>query len=176
VSIPAALVAGDKWQWDTDYGDYPQPTWDGTAYFENADHAFSVAASANGTLHRFAETAVNTAALKAGRYYVQVRVTDGTSPTIVESGWCNVKADPASAAKVDHRTWARRTLDAIEAFLEGNATTAQQSMSIQGRSISRWSIAELMQFRNDLRGEVRAEEQGLAAGLGRDIKVRYGSP
>jgi hypothetical protein len=33
-----------------------------------------------------------------------------------------------------------------------------------------------MKFRDQLRGEVRTEEQGSAAGLGRNIKVRYGRP
>jgi hypothetical protein len=105
-----------------------------------------------------------------------VRVTDGTSVHVVETGWCEVEPDPASAQKVDHRSWARRTLDAIEAFLEGNATTAQQAITIGGRSISRWSLPELMQWRDKLRAEVSTEEQGSAAGLGRDIKVRYGAP
>jgi hypothetical protein len=176
VNIPASLVAGDVWQWDAEYGDYPAGTWTATAYFQNASNEFNVASTANGTAHRFAAAASATDDFKAGRYYVQVRVTDGTSPATVETGWVQVIADPASEVKVDHRSWARRTLDAIEAFLEGNATTAQQSMSIAGRSISRWSIAELMQFRAQLRGEVRTEEQGSAAGLGRNIKVRYGRP
>lgn len=105
---------------------------------------------------------------------MQVRVAYSGESFVVESGWVEVKPDPASSVKFDHRSWARRTLDAVEAFLEGNATTAQQSMSIAGRSISRWSIAELTQLRNDLRAEVRTEEQGSRAGLGRDIKVRYG--
>ena len=176
LNIPSSLVAGDTWQWDADYGDYPQPTWGATAYFQNSSNEFTVGAVANGTAHRFSTSAATSAALKAGSYYVQVRVTDGTSPAIVESGWCTVKADPASAGKVDYRSWARRTLDAIEAFLEGNATTAQQAISIAGRSISRWSMPELMQFRNELRAEVRTEEQAEQAGVGRDIKVRFGSP
>lgn len=175
MTLPSTLIAGDTWSWDADYGDYPAGTWTATAYFENSAESFSVSSTADGTTHDFAETAANSAALKAGRYYVQVRVVSGTSSATVESGWCEVKADPASAAKFDHRSWARRTLDAVEAFLEGNATTAQQSMSIAGRSISRWSIAELTQFRNELRAEVRTEEQGSRAGLGRDIKVRYGA-
>jgi hypothetical protein len=174
LNIPSTLTAGDTWEWDAEYGDYPADTWTATAYFENSAESFSVASSADGTTHVFAETAANTAALVAGKYYVQVRVTDGSEKFVVDSGWCEVQPDPASNVKHDHRSWSRRTLDAIEAFLEGNATTAQQSMSIAGRSISRWSIPELMQFRNELRAEVRTDESGSAAGLGRDIKVRYG--
>lgn len=174
--IPTSLIAGDTWEWEADYGDYPAGTWTATAYFENAAESFTVSSAASGTSHAFAETATNTAALVAGKYRVQVRVASGAERYVVETGWCEVVADPASNAKVDPRSWARRTLDAVEAFLEGNATTAQQSMSIAGRSISRWSIAELMQFRAQLRGEVRTEEHGSNAGLGRDIKVRYGAP
>lgn len=176
MNIPSELIAGDTWEWSADYGDYPAGTWTATAYFQNAAEEFSVSSTADGTSHLFAAAATATDDFKAGRYFVQVRVVSGSELYTVESGWCDVKADPASAVKVDHRSWARRTLEAVEAFLEGNATTAQQSMSIAGRSISRWSIAELMQFRNQLRAEVRTEEQGSAAGLGRNIKVRYGVP
>jgi hypothetical protein len=174
MNIPSTLTAGDTWSWSAEYGDYPATTWTATAYFENSAESFSVAASADGTSQAFAETAAITAALVAGKYFVQVRVTDGSEHFVVESGWCEVKPDPASGVKFDHRSWARQTLDAIEAFLKGNATTAQQSISIAGRSISRWSIPELTQFRNELRAEVRTDESGSAAGLGRDIKVRYG--
>lgn len=176
MNIPRSLVAGDTWQWDADYGDYPAPTWDATAHFENAAKAFTVSASPSGTAQRFAETAANTADFEAGRYYVQVRVTNGSASYTVETGWTDVQPNPASEVNYDHRSWAKRTLDAIEAFLEGNATTAQQSISIAGRSISRWSLAELTQFRNDLRNEVRTEERASAAGLGRNLKVRYGAP
>jgi len=172
LNIPTSLVCGDTWQWDADYGDYPRPTWTATAYFENAAESFSVASSANGTAQRFSAAATATDDFKAGRYFVSVRVTDGSSVYVAESGWCEVQPDPASSVKFDHRSWARRTLEAVEAFLEGNASTAQAAMSIAGRSISRWSLAELTQFRNELRGEVRTEEQGSNAGLGRDIKVR----
>lgn len=172
MNIPLALVAGDTWSWDADYGDYPAGTWTATAYFENAAESFSVAATASGTTHAFAAAATATDDFKTGRYHVTVRVTAGAESYVVESGWCDVTPDPASSVKFDHRSWARRTLEAIEAFLEGNASTAQAAMSIAGRSISRWSLAELSQFRKELRGEVRSEEQGSNAGLGRDIKVR----
>lgn len=171
---PSDLIAGTTWAWDRDYGDFPRPTWVATAYFDNADETFNVASSQNGTAQRFSETSAASSAHKAGRYRVRILVTDGTSTYEAESTWIDVEANPASSAKYDPRSWARRTLDAVEAFLEGNATTAQQSMSIQGRSLSRWSLAELQQFRNQLRAEVRTEEQGSNAGLGRDIKVRYG--
>lgn len=176
-AIPSELIAGDTWIFDRDYSDYPRPTWTATAYFENADGTFNVASTVSPaipTAQRFTIAAATTAIYAAGRYRVRVRVTDGTSTFTAESAWIDVALDPAKVGKQDPRSWARRTLDAIEAFLEGNASTAQQSMSVGGRSLSRWSLPELTQWRDRLRQEVRTEEQGSDAGLGRDIKVRYG--
>ena len=176
MTIPSSLTAGDTWSWTEDYGIYPADSWTALAYFENSAESFSVTATADGTAQEFAATSAETAVFVAGSYYVQVRVTDGSESFTVETGWCSVQANPASDVKHDHRSWARRTLDAVEAFLEGNASTAQQAMSIAGRSISRWSLADLLKFRAELRGEVRAEEQGASAGSGRDIKARYAAP
>lgn len=177
-TVPADLIAGDTWIFDRDYGDYPRPTWTATLYFENASGSFSVASTTStaiATAQRFTIAAATTAAYLPGRYRVRARVTDGTSTFSVDEGWVQVEVNPAKAGNQDLRSWARQTLDAIEAFLLGNASTAQQSMSVGGRSLSRWSLPELTQWRDKLRGEVRTEEQGSSAGLGRDIKVRFGN-
>lgn len=174
--LPTALIAGNTWQWDRDYADYPSPTWTATAYFEKHDKTFNVIGTQEGTAHRFTIAAATTATYPAGRYRVRVRVTDGSLVFIAESGYCEVEVDPAAAGTTDTRSWARRTLEAVEAFLEGNASTAQQAMTIAGRSISRWSLAELTQWRKDLRNEVQNEERGNNAGSGRNLKVRYGAP
>lgn len=175
-SIPSEFIAGDTWRWTRDFADYPAGTWTVTYYFENSAQTFNVAGVASGTSHDFTIAAAATAAYKPGRYYWSARATDGTIVETIagESGWIEVKVDPAAAGTKDRRSWARRTLEAVEAFLEGNASTAQASMSLGGRSLSRWSLAELQQWRNDLRQEVRTEEAGANAGLGRNIKVRFG--
>lgn len=172
-NVPSELLAGDTWRWTRDLTDHPAGTWTLTYYFENASEQFSALATADGTTHSVTVAAATTAPRKAGRYKWIARVTDGSIVETIESGWTDVLPDPASSTKHDPRSWARRTLDAVEAFLEGNATTAQQSVSIGGRSISRWSLPELRQWRDQLRQEVRTEEQADKAGLGRDIKVRF---
>ena len=173
-NTPSELTAGDTWRWTRDLADYPAGTWTLTYYFENRDDRFNAVASADGTTHSVSVAAATTADHKPGRYHWIARVTDGSIVETVESGWSEVLPNPATATKRDPRSWARRTLEAVEAFLEGNATTAQASVSIGGRSISRWSLPELTAFRNQLRQEVRTEEQGEQAGLGRDIRVRFG--
>src|SRR5689334_14971861 len=131
-TLPTELIAGNTWIWDRDYADYPQTTWSATAYFEKAGKTFNVAATANGTAQRFTIAAATTAGYPSGRYRLRIRVTDGSSVYIAESGWVDVQIDPAAAGTADPRSWARQTLDAIEAFLLGNASTAQAAMSING--------------------------------------------
>jgi hypothetical protein len=80
-----------------------------------------------------------------------------------------VLPDPASqGAGQDPRSHARKTLDAIEAVVEGRATKDQQAYTIGGRSLQRMPIKDLMYFRGVYRAEVYAEESRLT---GRGSKV-----
>lgn len=171
-SVPTELIAGDTWRWVRDLADYPAGTWTLTYYFENKDGSFSAVATADGSTHSVTVAAATTAAYKSGRYRWRARAVSSGIAETVEAGWLDVRIDPAATGNQDVRSWARRTLEAIEAFLEGNATTAQASLSIAGRSISRWSLPELRQWRTELRQEIRTEEAGANAGLGRNIRVR----
>lgn len=173
MTVPSSLTAGDTWEWTRDLADYPAGTWTLTYYFSKAGKQFSAAATADGTTHSVSVAAATTAPYPAGRYRWTARVTDGSDVFTVEDGWVYVAANPATDTS-DPRSLARQTLDAVECFLAGNASTAQASMTINGRSISRWTLQELRQWRDQLRAEVRAEEAGEAAGLGRNIKARFG--
>lgn len=174
MTLPTTLIAGDTWEWETEYGDYPAGTWTATAYFENSAESFSVSSTADGTTHVFAAAATATDDFKPGSYYVQVRVVSGGESYTVESRWVEVKPDPASSVKFDHRSTARKSLDQARALLLAMTETGIYSGSIAGRSYTREQLPQLYQLIRDLEAQVRLEEQGSAAGVGRDIKVRYG--
>jgi hypothetical protein len=170
--VPQELIAGDTWSWVRAFGDYPAPTWTVTYYFENKDKQFSAVATASGTDQLITITAATTSAYPAGRYRWYARAVNGAEAHTAESGWVEVTADPSASGVRDHRSWARRTLDAIEATLEGRASNDQLAMTINSRSISRTPISELTQWRDKLRQEVRADEDE-SGGAGRDIKVGF---
>jgi hypothetical protein len=79
-------------------------------------------------------------------------------------------------AGTDTRSDAERALAAIEATLSGKAGSAVQSYQINGRSLSSYSLAELIKLRELYRREVASERRaaGLADGRGsvRRIAVR----
>lgn len=171
-SIPAELIAGDTWRWTRSLGDYPATTWTATVYFENKDETFNAVGSASGSDFSFSIAAATSAGYKPGRYQWRLRVTDGSVTLTIESGWLNVLANPASTGKRDVRSWARRTLEAVEATLERKATADQLSMEIDGRHISRIPLAELKKFREELRSEIRDEDQASKSGRGRNVNAR----
>ncbi len=165
---PDQLTAGDTWRWTRELADYPAGTWTLTYYFENGDAVISAAASASGTTHSVTVTAATTAGYAPGRYRVFARVTDGTVTETTEAGWLDVLPDYAAAGKLDHRGWARRVLDALQAAYEGGADSDQLAMTIGGRSISRMSKAEL-------RAEIEAFERRVQRELDADA-INNGKP
>jgi hypothetical protein len=68
-------------------------------------------------------------------------------------------------------------LDAIEATIEGRASKDQESYSIQGRSLARTPIADLILLRGKYKAEYvqmqRAEKLRNGLGHGGNIKVRF---
>lgn len=74
------------------------------------------------------------------------------------AGQLRLLPNPATlAAGHDSRTHARKVLDAIEAVIENRATLDQESYQINGRSLNRTPISELLKLRTIYRNEVDAE-------------------
>lgn len=174
-SVPAGLIAGDTWDWVRDLPDYPAGTWTLTYRFECEAGEFNVVATADGTAHSVTIAATDTAGYAPGRYHWSARAVSGAISKTVpnEEGWLDVAPNPAATGKRDWRSDARKTLDAVRATLHGHATSGQLSMSLGGRSISRIPLSELRQYEKDLKVEVRTEEKGEQAGLGRNIRTRF---
>jgi|SRR5882672_121582 len=174
-AVPKTLIAGDTWRWTRDLsGSYPAPTWTVTYHFEKEGASFKADAVASGSSHAISIAATTTAGYKPGRYHWMARATDGSvSETVAgEEGWVDVKPDPAAAGSTDWRSDARKMLDALNATMIGKASSDQLAMTIQGRSLSRFSPLELRQWRDELKREVANEEKGDGPGSIGPLKVR----
>lgn len=165
---PESFIAGDTWRWTRTLADYPASTWTLTYRARSRESSFEITATASGADHSVTVAKATTAAYKAGIYAWTAQVTDGTTRTTVASGLWTVAPDPANTgAGLDPRSHARRVLEAVEAVLEGRATKDQEEYAINGRSLKRESRETLLKFRNQYRGEVRAEELAAAAAKGK---------
>lgn len=175
-SEPVKLNAGDTWRWTRALPDYPADAWVLKYRLKSATGGVEFTAVADGAVHSIAVSAGVTEDVAPGRYQWQAWVEAGDLRVTVGRGDVEVLPNLRGnepGTSLDARTHARRTLDAIEAVLESRASMDQMAYAINGRSLSRTPIADLLKLRRLYADEVRAEEAGrrLAAG-GRGVRSR----
>ena len=161
---PSELIIGDRWAWKrTDLGnDYAPASYSlsYTARLESSGSTtFSITCSESGNDYIVEVASATTAAYTVGVYHWQMYITrtSDSERIMLDSGTFELVANRASST-ADPRTHAKIVLDAIEAVIEGRATKDQESYSIEGRSLSRTSISDLLLFRDRYKAEVRKEE------------------
>jgi len=107
-----------------------------------------------------------------GYYHWQLEVTQTSSGNriVVERGEFEAIADLDNNG-ADPRTHAEIMLDKIEALLQGRADKDVTSYSINGRSISKMTVTDLLQWRDYYRKEVAKERRDNAIALGKPTKT-----
>jgi hypothetical protein len=138
---------------------------------------YDVTSTADSTSFLFNVLPTVTTAYTPGIYDYAIYVTNGTDRHILEKGTLKIIRDVTSTDVYSNQTWARRTLAAVEAVLEGRAKKGEDNYEIAGRKVSKIPVPELMQLRSSLRQEVKAEEaaESMARGEkpGNMIKFRF---
>lgn len=174
--IASEITQGDSLSWSENETDYPaSSSWVVHYVLVNAGNRITFNSSADGDKHDFDITTATTSTWRSGEYTFQRYVTDGTDRVTLDTGTVTIIKD--FAVMGDRRTHAVKVLESIEAVLENRATVDQESYTINGRSLSRMPIEELLKFRDIYRAEVSREKRAerLAQGLGtrQTIKVRF---
>tara|TARA_B100000768_G_scaffold26878_2_gene25041 strand:- start:4642 stop:5226 length:585 start_codon:yes stop_codon:yes gene_type:complete len=179
---PAHIVAGDRIAWKRiDLGtDYPPADYSLTysARLENnADSEIVITASEVGSEYIVELASTVSKNYRPGTYHWQAYITrtSDNARVTVDSGTFKVLNNRADS-NADPRNHIRIVIDNIEAVIENRASKDQESYSIQGRSLARTPIADLIQLRNLYKSELVREERAerIKNGLGHSgiIKVR----
>lgn len=167
------FTAGDTVKWSKTLADYPASAGWALAYtFINAAGKFSASGTANGDKFDVTISAATTAALAAGSYYFEGYVSKAGERFRVDAGNVKVAQNIATATTFDGRSHARKVLDAIQAVIEGRASTDQQEYTIGNRSLKRTPIADLLVLANKYQAMVNAEDNAAAVAAGRGAKNR----
>ena len=179
---PAQLRAGDTWEWRReDISNFPATDWTLTYRFKNAVGGFEIVANADGAFYSVSVDAATTAALAPGDYSWQAQVSDvgGEKHTIENGDFTVLPSFFATSATTgyDDRSVARKALDAIDAQLQGRATSDQAEYEIQLadrslRRVRRATIMQLIQAKQYYEGLVAAEEAAKRAEAGLPDKRR----
>jgi hypothetical protein len=179
LTIPETIRIGDTVKFKRQHGDHlVDDSWVLTFYMVKDDGSKQLEweATDNGDGYHLVTIAASgspgTDDLLVGSWLFLERASKSGDAYTLSSGRIEVLPNLALAA--DLRSHAKKTLDALEATIEGRASSDQLSMSIGDRSISRMSMGELTSARDEYRAEVAREENAerIARGLGNTGKIR----
>ena len=177
--LPRRITVGDHVEWIEPANGYPASAgWIMHYSFTNRFAVFDTEHAAIGDTHSLS---IVTTDLEPGEYQYTKKVWDGgTDQFTIEKGRFTVEPDlSADTVGVDRRSYAEIALENIEAVLKGKASKDQTSYSLNGRALSRYSPAELNEWRASLKSEVRTERQAERRRAGgkshANVKSRFSS-
>ena len=179
---PNELQLGDFLAWKrTDLStDYPTAAYALSYEFNLVDGStvsnFSLTATESN--NEYIIEVSNTTSYTAGEYNWIAYITRSSDSARIKlsEGFTEIQENYATTTS-SVRSHAKKVLDAIEAVIENRATMDQSSMSIAGRSLSRLTIDELLQFRDRYKAEYLKEVKKARIknkkDSGNTIKVRF---
>ena len=176
---PRQMQAGDTLSWRVTLADYPASQGWALAYRlvpMSGATPITFSATSSGNDHVISIAAATSAAWAAGAYTLIGTVTKAAERYSVYQASHTVLPNLAVSTGYDARSHARKMLTAIEAALEGQATTEQLSLieiSVYSRG-QKHDKGLLIKARNQYAIEVRREEAaaGIRPNAGR-IYVRF---
>lgn len=176
LNLPAAFRAGDTLKFTDSLPDYPASAgWALSYVITDASNRYTTTSSADGDDHLTEVAAATTANWVAGSYRWVAQVSKGAERYSVASGWITLQPDLLSA--VDQRGHVERVIAAIESVIEGRAGKDALKMQMNGRSLERTPIADLLVLRDRYRAELRSLQQAERVANGQRpgnlIKVRF---
>ncbi len=148
---PTVVTAGDTISWQKSLPDYPADGgWVLSYALLGSAGKIAINASASGADHLVSISATTSAGYVAGVYAWQSYVTHATSGRVsVGSGSITVNANYAAiSAATDTRSHAKKVLDAIEAIIEGRASSGDQELTIDGTRLVKMTVEQLLALRS----------------------------
>lgn len=170
MSEPSEIRAGDAFTWTKTLSEYPASTHTLEYILFNADKRIVIATTPDGDDFDIDVASATSAAYLAGDYDWIAQASIAGERYTADSGKITILPDVLAAQ--DGRSFAQRSLAAIEAVMENRASMDQEAYTINGRSLSRTPALELIQLRDYFRNEVSSEQDLINAADGKPSRKR----
>lgn len=173
LAVPAQLRAGDTATWKRALSDYPAGDgWVLSYALVKTGTQITITASADGDAHLVSVAPATTGGWAAGRYQYAETVSLAGAVHTLATGTLEILASFAAATSgLDARSHAQKTLEALEAWIEGRDIGVAE-YEVAGRKLKTIAIADLIKLRNTYRNEVK-RETGAASGRSNRVYVRF---
>ncbi|MFZ5697759.1 MAG: hypothetical protein ACOY9J_03400 [Pseudomonadota bacterium] len=160
---PAELVIGDRWAWKRSdlSSDYPLDSYSLSYAISKQGTTSTIVtltATESGSDYLIEVASATTATYTAGTYNWQAYITRSSDSARHSIGHGTFRVlSNLSASTADPRTHVKKTLDAIEAVIEGRASIDQMGYTIQGRTLQKTPIPDLLLLRDKYKTEYARE-------------------
>ncbi len=173
---PESIIAGDTSTWSRSFSDYKASDGWVLKYALRGPSSINIVADADGDDFLATVTAAASAAWQAGKYAFIAYVTKGAERYTLAEGYIWIKKNLAiTQCAEDELLQLEEHLSAIRAFIATNYK--RSSYSIAGRSLTSYSIPDLLLLRNDIQKQVvalrKAEKIRRGMDSGSLIRVRF---
>jgi hypothetical protein len=175
--MPAFIIAGNTTKWEVSIPDFPPSDgWSLSYALVKAGTIITIDATTNPDADDYLVSiaATTSAGYEAGKYSTQETVTDGTDVITVSSGKIEiVPMFSAQTSGYDSRSFAKQTVDAIEALIPVMVAKREASYTIGGKTVVFKSMAELQDSLMFWRRQYFTEERKAGRAKSRIIKPRF---
>ena len=160
-AMPETFPAGTDVTYSKTLSDYaPADGWALKLYLAGASTVAATTATNSSGAWLVSLLAATTAAAIAGVYQWAEVATKGTQVVPVASGTVMITPNIMTATAGTMQAWCEKTLALVEASIAGNTTDDVQGYTIQGRSLSRYSLIEKVRLRSLLKSELASLKRG----------------
>lgn len=156
-AVPSQIRAGDSVVMLLSLADYPASEgWSLEFVLVNGSGKITFRSEADGDSHSVEVHAADSAEWSSGKYFFICSAVNGLLKNTASSGYIEILPDLSAVDTLDARSHAQKTLDALEAWIEGR-NLAVAEYEIAGRKMKYIPIAELLKLRDAYRREVRGQ-------------------
>ena len=176
MTTPNEIAQGDTAEWTISLSEYPATDWVLNYYLINQSGKIQLTGLPSGNDYLFQIAAATSVSYIPGEYRWWAKVVDIATGNIVHTvgvGDILITQDVSLLTTYDSRSWAETALDNVEAVLANRATLDQESYSIQGRSLSRTPIQDLLTLRKYLQAEVSQQSDVINGTSTKKAVVRF---
>ncbi len=172
-TIPLSLYSGDTALWRVSLTSFSADQGWALSYVFNGPQKITVSAAADGADHLVEVAPETTGQWLAGGYSWIARASKDGQIFTVGKGLIEILQDPASVDQVDSRPHCKKVLDAIEAVIEGRAEHDELKTEINGRTLERTPVLQLLALRNTYANEWKQYQNAAAGRKSQTIKVGF---
>lgn len=175
---PLSFNSGDTLSWTKSFPDYPSSLWTLKYYFVNATVGNVTTATSSGSDYAITLANSVTTLFPTGKLNWSAVVTNGTETHTLAQGVMDVLINLAIQGTYDARSFVRKMYDLLSAAVEKRLPTGLENFTINGKSLSTMSNAELINQWEKFKGYVDQENNAEKINQGKKSKnnifVRFG--